>query len=186
MDINIAPIEFSNTSLLSSIFSEVQKAFSSGSRTNIISLPLEVKSAYYSDRGQYFSTQIIADTIKLTGQISGKVLLLVEFDLFVPVFTYVFGEAQLNGKHSIVSVSRLHEELYSGKTNENLLRERTKKEVLHELGHNFGLTHCKDWDCVMHQSQGVEEIDIKGSYYCKNCSKIIDIHNHIAASETLF
>ncbi|MGE5497760.1 MAG: archaemetzincin family Zn-dependent metalloprotease [Syntrophothermus sp.] len=167
MNIFIAPVEFSNTDLIASVTDEILKTFRC--QVNLIKLPLDVKPSFYSDRGQYFSTQLIADAIKITGEIDGKVLILVEFDLFVPVFTYVFGEAQLRGKHSIVSVARFHEEIYSGKSSEQLLAERTKKEVLHELGHNFGLFHCRNWECVMHQSQGVEEIDIKGASYCDDC-----------------
>jgi archaemetzincin len=176
MNLHIAPVNFSNTSLLNDLVESLSNIFASN--INIISLPLDISSSYSKERGQYFSTQIISDALKLTSFYSGKVLIMVEFDLFVPVFTYIFGEAQLNGKHSIVSVCRLHEEFYSGTTNDFLLFERTIKEVLHELGHNFGLTHCKDWDCVMHVSRGIEEIDIKGDSYCSHCkSKISQFIN---------
>jgi archaemetzincin len=60
--------------------------------------------------------------------------------------------------------------------------ERIMKEILHELGHNFGLLHCRDWDCVMHASASIEQVDIKGSYYCDSCTvqvpelKIVSTH----------
>ncbi|MEI7811723.1 MAG: archaemetzincin family Zn-dependent metalloprotease [Ignavibacteria bacterium] len=174
MNIFIAPVEFSNTQLIHNVIEEIHSIFNV--TASIVKLPLNINPAFSTDREQYFSTQLLADTIKLTGHLDGKVLTIVEFDLFVPVFTYIFGEAQLNGKHSIVSVCRLHEEFYSGNTNYRLLLERTSKEVLHELGHNFGLIHCKNWDCVMHQSQGVEEIDIKGTSYCLQCMNAIKIN----------
>ncbi|HEX2867074.1 MAG TPA: archaemetzincin family Zn-dependent metalloprotease [Ignavibacteriales bacterium] len=167
MNFYIAPVEFSNVSVLNSIIKNISAVFRE--KITLIRLPLDTAAAFSKDRGQYFSTQLIADALKLTQPYDGKVLMLVEFDLYVPVFTYVFGEAQLNGKHSIVSLCRLHEEFYSGKTNDRLLLERTQKEILHELGHNLGLIHCRDWDCVMHSSQGVEEIDIKGQFYCTGC-----------------
>jgi archaemetzincin len=100
-------------------------------------------------------------------------------DIFVPALTFIFGEAQLNGKHSIVSVCRLHEEFYTSVTNNELLFERTIKEILHELGHNFGLRHCVDWNCVMHASHGIEEVDIKGNSYCRNCIKLIEGYKQI-------
>ncbi|MGE5399311.1 MAG: hypothetical protein ACM3S2_02845 [Ignavibacteriales bacterium] len=37
----------------------------------------------------------------------------------------------------------------------------------------MGLIHCRSWDCVMHSSQGVEEIDIKGQFYCPDCMEIL-------------
>ena len=140
---------------------------------NLLSLQIDVDTAYSVERAQYFSTQIISMASQLTEKINGKVLILTEFDLFIPALTFVFGEAQLKGKHSIVSVCRLHEEFYSGKTDEKLLLERAMKEVLHELGHNFGLLHCSSWDCVMHSSLGIEEVDIKGNSYCSNCKETL-------------
>lgn len=166
MTIYLAPVKFSNTALLSSVQEKLIHIFSN---VDIINLNLNLDETYSKERAQYFSTQIIAELIKNTNGFKGKVIILTDVDLYIPVLTYVFGEAQLNGKHSVVSVCRLHEEFYSGKTDENLLTERTIKEVLHELGHNFGLIHCLNWECVMHSSTSIEEVDIKGSGYCKKC-----------------
>lgn len=166
-NIYLAPISFSNQSLLNKIFFELNKIFNS--RVVFIKLDLNVSTAHSKERNQFYSTKIISEAIPLTKEINGKVLILVDFDLFIPIFTFIFGEAQLNGKHSIISLCRLHEEFYTGKTNEDLLIERTIKEILHELGHNFGLLHCTNWDCVMHSSTSIEEVDIKGKDYCNKC-----------------
>jgi len=171
-DIFLAPVKFSNSSFLKRILVELNRKFRSS--LNVLNLEYDIEKTFSKERGQYFSTQIIADTSQLTGDAAGKVLLITEADLYVPVLTFVFGEAQLNGKHSIVSVCRLHEEFYSGISDDELLFKRTIKEVLHELGHNFGLLHCIDWDCVMHSSQGIEEVDIKGEFYCRNCASHIE------------
>jgi len=172
MNIFLVPVKFSNTALLSSVVEELSHKFKGGIK--IFDINLDINNSYSDERAQYFSTQIIADAIKKTDDLNGKVLILTEADLYIPVLTFVFGEAQLNGKHSIVSVCRLHEEFYSEITDENLLKERTMKEILHELGHNFGLKHCADWDCVMHSSTSIEEVDIKGNYYCKKCEREIN------------
>lgn len=170
--INIVPVKFSNNSFLKKIIKELNRHFRS--EISILSLDLEVEEAYSEDRGQFFSSQIISLSAPFTENVSGKVLLITEADLYVPVLTFVFGEAQLNGKHSVVSVCRLHEEFYSGISDDELLFQRTIKEILHELGHCFGLLHCIDWDCVMHSSQGIEEVDIKGNFYCKVCARSVD------------
>jgi archaemetzincin len=170
--INIVPVKFYNNSFLKKIIKELNSRFRSD--IFLIALDLDVEETYSEDRGQFFSSQIIAHSTPLTQTIPGKVLLITEVDLFVPVLTFVFGEAQLNGKHSLVSVCRLHEEFYSGISNDELLFQRTMKEILHELGHCFGLLHCIDWDCVMHSSQGIEEVDIKGNFYCKTCARSVD------------
>ncbi|MGD1006288.1 MAG: archaemetzincin family Zn-dependent metalloprotease [Ignavibacteriaceae bacterium] len=172
MDIFIAPVKFSNVQLLKNLTAELSKRFSC--KTNIINLSIDIDNFLSKERGQYFSTQIIAEAVKLTPGFNGKVILLTNVDIYVPVLTFIFGEAQLNGKHSIVSVCRLHEEFYSGESNDSLLLQRTIKEVLHELGHNYGLVHCLNWDCVMHSSPGIEEVDIKGAAFCRSCASRVE------------
>ncbi len=170
-DICIAPLSISNNELLQRVIIELRKILLV--EIKLIDLNLDFRKAYSADRRQYYSTQIIADAVDLTTNLDCKIIILVDFDLFIPVFTYVFGEAQLNGKHSIVSLCRLHEEFYTGRTDHELLFERTVKEILHELGHNFGLLHCSSWDCVMHASAEIEEVDIKGRSYCKACRRTL-------------
>ena len=172
MDIFIAPLKFYSNLLLDNLVAGLSVRFSG--KIHLIELPINIDDFFSIDRRQYFSTQIIAEVIKLTGQYRGKIVLLTDADLFVPALTFIFGEAQLNGKHSILSVCRLHEEFYSGVSNEKLLLERTIKETLHELGHCYGLRHCIDWDCVMHASHGIEEVDIKGSVYCPKCGPAVE------------
>ena len=171
MNLYLAPVAFSNTKLIDRLIGTLQQTFKIS--VNKVSLSLDTDSLYSNERRQYFSTGFIEQSIKQTANISGKIILITELDIYVPVLTFLFGEAQLKGKHSIVSVFRLHEEFYSGVTNNELLFERTIKEVYHELGHNFGLIHCHDWDCVMHSSNSIEEVDLKGNTYCNNCKNLL-------------
>jgi archaemetzincin len=166
-NIYLVPVNFSNVTLLNRIVHALKEQFPN--RIHLSDIDLDIIKAFSAERNQYFSTKLIADAIPMTDGLDGKVILLVEFDLYVPVFTFVFGEAQLNGKLSIVSVCRLHEEFYNGSTDDELLFDRALKEILHELGHNYGLHHCRDWECVMHSSSIIEQVDIKGSFYCPKC-----------------
>jgi len=174
-DIIIAPVHISNTGMVTRIIYELSKLFPG--KIKRIDLGINLKKSFSFERNQYHSTGLLAEAVNYTGELEGKVVVLVDFDLYVPVFTFVFGEAQLNGKHSIVSLCRLHEEFYTGQTDDELLFQRAIKEILHELGHNFGLLHCNNWDCVMHSSTIIEEVDIKGSIYCPECFKAITANN---------
>ncbi len=167
----LAPINIDNLQLLDEIIPDLKNI----SKLDFVIEPLkiDISEAYSVERGQYHSTTILKLMIENISNQSSKVVGIVKNDLFIPVLTYVFGEAQLNGKCSLVSLFRLHEEFYSGKSDYELLKQRTIKEILHELGHNFGLIHCKDWECVMHSSSSIEEVDIKGDGYCKLCSQRI-------------
>ena len=122
--------------------------------------------------GQYHSTAILQRLERATDPAS-RVLGVTACDLYVPVLTFVFGEAQLDGNCAVVSTARLHEEFYGLPPREDLLRERLVKEAVHELGHTFGLRHCPDWRCVMASSHGVERLDVKGAEFCQSCRKPI-------------
>lgn len=134
------------------------------------SMPLDGSFALNVSRNQYGSTPLISALLERFEDFNGKILGLTSGDLFVPVLTYVFGEAQLNGKVAVVSSHRLRDEFYGLAPNEKLLRLRLVKEAVHELGHAFGLLHCNDYLCVMHSSTGVEEIDLKTDRLCRECT----------------
>ena len=64
---------------------------------------------------------------------------------------------------------RLHNAHYGLPEDDQVLMERFMKEVIHELGHTFGLMHCHSPQCVMRSSTYVEDIDQKEMHLCMNC-----------------
>jgi archaemetzincin len=133
----------------------------------------DVSFALDPKRQQYWSTAILQRLANNTADPGERVLGVAEFDLYVPILTFVFGEAQLDGRCALVSTARLGEEFYGLPPREELARERLIKEAVHELGHTFGLRHCADWRCVMASSHAVERMDVKEAQFCKACRKAI-------------
>ena len=134
--------------------------------------PLDAPFAFDKLRGQYHSTAILG---KLSGagpeEAGARILGVTELDLFVPVLTFVFGEAQLAGRCAVISLHRLREEFYGLPPKPELLRERAAKEAVHELGHTLGLRHCPNWRCVMASTHAVERLDLKAVEYCPRCAR---------------
>jgi archaemetzincin len=97
----------------------------------------------------------------------GKVIGVTDRDLFIPILTYVFGEAQLGGTAAVVSTARLRDG--GGLEGAQVVEERLLKEVTHELGHAFGLHHCDTPRCVMGRSARVSEVDAKTNVLCELC-----------------
>ena len=134
---------------------------------------LDASVALNSLRGQYHSTELLKRLFKPAGNESWRVLGVTEADLFIPILTFVFGEAQLGPlptATAIVSLHRLRQEFYGLPPDASLLTERLHKEALHELGHTLGLRHCHDYRCVMSSSHSVEKIDLKLARFCRECS----------------
>lgn len=130
---------------------------------------LAVASAYDQARNQFHSTAILQRMQSLFNESEVHVLGITSLDLYIPILTFVFGEAQLKGHCALVSLHRLEEEFYGLPPNRNSLWERLVKESVHELGHTLGLRHCADWRCVMASTHDVERLDLKGEAYCRSC-----------------
>jgi archaemetzincin len=130
-----------------------------------------VDSAFAFDekRNQYNSTLLLKRVIAAIPDGAYRVLGITERDLYIPMLSFVFGQAQVGGPGALVSTARLRQEFYHLPADPELLRDRVKKEVLHELGHTLSLIHCPDSSCVMSLATGVRHVDEKAIRYCDSC-----------------
>ena len=126
--------------------------------------------AYNPVRGQYHSTEILKRLLQDPHAESWRILGVTDVDLYIPILTFVFGEAQLGDTGALVSTHRLRPEFYGMPRDPELVEARLLKEALHELGHTFGLQHCPDYLCVMSASHSVERIDLKQADFCVACT----------------
>jgi archaemetzincin len=124
-------------------------------------------------RRQYDGNRLLVELDAITLPPHIKKIGLFSVDLFIPILTFIFGQATLRGNTGIATLHRLRNEHYGMKKDEKLLLERFGKVIIHELGHTFGLVHCHIPTCVMRSSTYVEDIDQKSHHLCKDCrSKI--------------
>jgi archaemetzincin len=118
-------------------------------------------------RGQHSSTGILRWLVQHVPPRATRLLALTDVDLFIPVLTFVYGEAQMNGRVAVVSTARF------GAGDPGLLPARVVKTCVHEIGHTFGLVHCdNDTDgaaCVMRRSTSVAHVDAKSAAFCPDC-----------------
>lgn len=167
--IDIVPIGEIAEPLLVSLNQSIFQTFKI--QTRIRKHPFDLPSVYDPDRNQYNSSGLLLQLINDVSPETLKVLAVTELDLFIPIFTFLFGEAQLNGKGALVSTHRLHNQFYGIPENKELLKNRLLKEGIHELGHTFGLIHCFTLRCVMNTSTYVEDIDQKSAHFCRACER---------------
>jgi archaemetzincin len=137
------------------------------------SLP-QPEHALDAKRRQYSSPAVLAGIFRQANGFSGKLLGVTGCDLFIPMLSFVYGQAQLDGQAAVISTARLRQEFYGLSSNTSLLLSRTAKEALHELGHTFGLIHCADKSCVMSLSTNIHQVDLKLGRYCAVCSRAIE------------
>jgi archaemetzincin len=128
-----------------------------------------VEFAYDPGRRQYRSIEVLEMLVEQCPADAVKLLAVTECDLFIPVLTFVFGQAQLGGRVAVVSLARLRQEFYGLPENREVFLERVLKEALHETGHTFGLVHCADGDCAMSLATNIRQIDRKRAAFCASC-----------------
>jgi archaemetzincin len=105
-----------------------------------------------------------------------RILGITAVDLFIPIFTFVFGEAQLEGKAALISMFRLRREIEGIAPPRLILLRRLLKLSLHELGHTFGLGHCKQDGCLSGFSANLETLDQKNLAFCRYCQALLTDH----------
>ena len=131
--------------------------------------------AFHPQRRQYSSTEILKILAPYVSRETWRVLGVTELDLFIPILTFVFGEARLGGRGAVVSLRRLRQEFYGMPADPEILAARLLKESLHELGHTLGLRHCSAYRCAMSSSHAVESIDLKDAEFCARCRPALDL-----------
>ena len=153
--VEIVPLGFADQGLLSALCAEIGRIF-----------PM---------RGQYHATRILEHLVA-SDRNSFRLLGVTAVDLFTPIMRYVFGEAMLQGRAALVSMYRLGIVSPQGDHpgDRSIFVGRVFKEGIHELGHTFGLTHCKDPTCVMSASLDMTRIDAKSTRLCYYCRVMLE------------
>jgi archaemetzincin len=131
--------------------------------------------AFAPSTGQYDSAALLEEACTAAPRDALRIIAVTEVDIFMPPFTYIFGRAYLDGKAAIVSFHRLRPEFYDEPSNQEITVERLSREILHELGHAFGLIHCDFPECAMSSASIVEHVDRKGLSFCPYCVELLKI-----------
>ena len=165
--LQLLPIGAVPGELLQSLGPAMAGAF--GVPCDILPVSIDPFFSLHGERQQYHSSEILRRMQGYVRSESWRVLGVTCVDLYIPILTFVFGEAQMGGPCAIVSAHRLRQEFYGLPADKGLLQERLVKEAVHEVGHTLDLTHCNDYRCAMAPSHAVEWIDLKASMLCATC-----------------
>jgi archaemetzincin len=170
-NILISPVGELSTELIEAVAGEIKQVFGFSTVTSPILQDLSF--ALDDNRNQYHSTAILDRLAVDTPPHAVRVLAIAQVDLFIPILTHVYGEAQLGGTACIVSTFRLNE----GRSGINIPKkyiDRIVKEAIHELGHTFNLRHCPEHTCIMHYCRNEEDVDRKSDQLCRYCTIMLE------------
>ncbi|MEO3993380.1 MAG: hypothetical protein QN229_03605 [Desulfurococcaceae archaeon TW002] len=112
-------------------------------------------------RHQYDGFSITKWVNSLRTMKDSVVLGVMNVDAYVDPLNFIFGIALPELNAATVYVSRLRINV-----SQKGFLARVRKEVVHELGHVFGLRHCKNKFCVMCFSNSLADVDKKNFRMC--------------------
>jgi archaemetzincin len=146
----------------------------------ILHLPVDILPARqtpefaYSDKRKQYHAALILKKLAESRRPHPRILALVSVDLFIPVLTHVFGEAQMGGRAAVVSIHRLKQKEEGGRASLDTFYERAIKVALHEVAHTFDLVHCKQPECIMRLSSGPNDLDELPLFFCEYCEAFLE------------
>jgi archaemetzincin len=182
--IAVSPIGDFDPELIAGLCETVHRAFGIPARPHPILK--DIPFAWNAERRQYHSTPVLEQLAANAPDWAVKVVALAKVDLYIPILTYVFGEAQLRGRSCIVSTHRLNAPLPPSLSPGSLFQSRLDKEVIHELGHTFNLRHCKDPACIMHHCRTESDVDRKSENLCRYCKVLLsDEYRHMERQQLI-
>ncbi|MCF8111210.1 MAG: archaemetzincin family Zn-dependent metalloprotease [Desulfobacteraceae bacterium] len=127
------------------------------------------RTGYDNQRQQYEAGAVIELLATLEYPEAERLVGLIEQDCYSPGLNFIFGQAVSGGREAFVALPRLCPPCSGLEEDKSLYKERVLKEVIHELGHTWGLAHCEQPGCVMRFSNSVQETDEKSPEFCHIC-----------------
>jgi archaemetzincin len=166
MGIDLQPIGEIDSNVLTGISAGLVSTFGNTVRIKT-AIPIP-EGAYVPARNQHLADLVLAG-LKLYQNGDRRLLGVTDINLFSQGLNFVFGQADVQHRIGVISLTLLKQENYGLPEDTALLIDRAQKEAVHELGHTFGLGHCQDGICVMHFSNSLIDTDVKKIYFCRRC-----------------
>lgn len=127
-------------------------------------------AAFDPERGQVDAKGLLSDLSDRPEVKEADITVgLTDKDVFYGDNNFVFGLAHSSKRRAIISTFRLKRDRVLRPVQKEVFVERVFKEVLHELGHIFGLHHCSNKSCAMSFSSTIKEVDDKLPRLCESC-----------------
>ncbi len=143
---------------------------------NFVDLPVEIgravplpRTGYDRQRQQYKSEEILQVLGPIEHPEARRIVGLIDQDCYCPELNFIFGQAAAGGREIFVALPRLRPPCSGMEEDKNLFRDRVLKEIVHELGHTWGLPHCDQPGCVMRFSNSLQDTDEKNAEFCYSC-----------------
>ena len=141
-------------------------------KVKILPNPFIIRDEEYIEVERQYDGELILKRLEktLNNVQKNKLLGIIDGDIKGIRKVHLFGLTNLKNSCALISINRLRGSFYRKYEDNALFELRILKEAIHELGHTFGLKHCKN-ECVMKYSKSLEEVDKRPKEFCFTCEQ---------------
>jgi archaemetzincin len=145
-----------------------------GIKVDILPETFKTHNNEYINAERQFNGELILHRLEKTiiSKENKKIIGVIDGDIKGTRKIHLFGLTNLKGPCALISIYRLRGSFYNKEEDISLFDLRVLKEALHELGHTFGLRHCRN-NCIMNYSKNLKEVDEKPKEFCLDCHQIL-------------
>ncbi len=122
-------------------------------------------------RNQYYATVLLQKLERSKANSREIIIGICEEDLYIPDERNVISYCDTLAGTSVVSLFEIRQEFYGLPEDDKKIFPRLIKESIHQLGHLFDLTDCRNPKCVNYYSQMMNDIDNKTEKFCDICKR---------------
>lgn len=162
MDVDIVPFQGVSEALINNLVLDLRRYQIRARVRETDKLPAD---AFNPAKSKYIADQVLTF---IKASYHERVLGVISEDMYRYILEYIRGFADLPGRGAVISVYRL-----KSIRDEQLYRSHVCELALHELGHTFGLEHCKDENCVMYQGVVRAQTPFRYCDVCKSKSGLL-------------
>jgi archaemetzincin len=143
-------------------------------KVKILPNPIIIRDDEYIEVERQYDGELILTRLEKTliNPQKNKLLGIIDGDIKGIRKVHLFGLTSLKNSCALISINRLRGSFYRKYEDNALFELRILKEAVHELGHTFGLKHCKN-ECVMKYSKSLEEVDKRPKEFCFTCEQVL-------------
>lgn len=125
-------------------------------------------SAYRPGRQQY-RADLLLDWVCARHDGADAIVAIANADIYEPGYNFLFGLSYIGSGCALIALGHLDRSDNGAPVTRPRLGHRAAMIAIHELGHAYGLDHCKRRGCVMRYEDQVGPVDRERGQFCADC-----------------
>jgi archaemetzincin len=123
----------------------------------------------YRPRREQYRADLLLDWVCQRHDGAEAIVAIADADIYEPGYNFLFGLSYIGAGCALVALGHLGHYDSGAPVTSPRLGHRAAMIAIHELGHAYGLDHCKHRGCVMRYEDRIGPVDRERGQFCADC-----------------